>query len=272
VPAAAGTATIMRNRIIIVVLFVSAVAATAATAVAREYDRKDALELSQAALGHTVANQVLRGVDGQAFDLSRLRGKPVVVSMIYTSCHHVCPMITQNLGKAVDIAHEALGDDAFAVITVGFDWAVDSPDRMRMYAAERRIDVPGWYFLAGDEISIGGLSRDLGFQFFPSAKGFDHLAQTSVLDADGVVYRQIYGVDIDPPALVEPLKELVFDTPRDAGIVEHWVDTFRLFCTVYDPNSGRYRFDYSIAMTIFVGVLCLGAIATFILSEWRRAR
>ena len=181
-------------------------------------------------------------------------------------------MITQNLAKAVDIAREALGDDSFAVITVGFDWAVDTPERMRLYAAERRIDVPGWYFLAGDESSIGGLSSDLGFQFYPSAKGFDHLTQTSVLGADGAVYRQIYGVDLEPQLLVEPLKELIFATPRDAGLVEHWVDTFKLFCTVYDPNSGRYRFDYSIAMTIFVGVLCLGAIATFLLREWRRAR
>ena len=85
------------------------------------------------------------------------------------------------------------------------------------------------------------------------------------------MYRQVYGVDIDAQSLVEPLKELVFDTPRDAGILEHWLDTFKLFCTVYDPNSGRYKFDYSIAMTIFVGVLCLGAIAGFIVQEWRRA-
>jgi len=86
------------------------------------------------------------------------------------------------------------------------------------------------------------------------------------------VYRQIYGVDLDPPSVVEPLKELVFDTPRQAGVLEHWLDTFRLFCTVYDPNSGRYKFDYSIATTIFVGILCLAALGTFIIREWRRAR
>ncbi len=239
---------------------------------AREYDREDALALSQAALGQEVGSHVLRDVAGQPFTLDSLRGKPLVVSMIYTSCHHVCPTITQNLNTAIDIAREALGGDSFSAITVGFDWAVDTPDRMRLYASERRIDVPNWHFLAGDNISIDGLTRDLGFQFFPSAKGFDHLTQTTVLDADGAVYRQIYGVELDPPSFVEPLKELVFDTPRDAGLVDHWVDTFKLFCTVYDPNSGRYRFDYSIAMTIFVGVLCLGAIATFVIREWRHAK
>ena len=245
--------------------------AVISTSEAREYDRDDALKLSQDALGTIVADQTFRDVRGQSFELASLRGKPLVISMIYTSCHHVCPMITKNLGTAIDIGQEALGTESFNVITVGFDWAVDTPDRMRLYASERGIDVPGWHFLAGDDVSIGALSRDLGFQFYPSAKGFDHLTQTTVIDADGAVYRQIYGVDVDPPSLVEPLKELVFDTPRDASLVDHWVDKFNLFCTVYDPNSGRYKFDYSIAMTIFVGVLCLGALATFIIREWRRA-
>ena len=239
---------------------------------AQEYDRQSALDISQGAIGHTVKTQILRNVEGQSFDLADTRGKPLVVSMIFTSCHHVCPTITKNLGSAVEIASEALGEDSYSVITVGFDWAVDTPDRMRTYAAERRIDAPNWHFLSGDALSIEALSEDLGFIFFPSAKGFDHLTQTTVLDAEGKVYRQIYGVDIDPPSLVEPLKELVFDTPRQAGLLEHWMDTFLLFCTVYDPNSGRYKFDYSIATTIFVGILCLGAIGTFIIREWRRAR
>jgi len=255
---------------LIPILFGAFAAATVADA--QEYDRGSALDISQGAIGQIVNTQTLRDVEGQSFELADLRGKPLVVSMIYTSCHHVCPTITKNLATAVDIASEALGSDEYSVLTVGFDWAVDTPDRMRLYAAERRIEEPNWHFVAGDATSIEALSKDLGFLFYPSAKGFDHLTQTTVLDAEGKVYRQIYGVDIDPPSLVEPLKELVFDTPRQAGLLEHWVDTFKLFCTVYDPNSGRYMFDYSIAMTIFVGILCLTAIATFVIREWRRAR
>lgn len=241
-------------------------------AAAEPQDRDAAMSKSQAAIGVTLGEYTFRDTQGQSFELSDLGGKPLVISMIYTSCHHVCPLITRNLAETVDVAREALGDSSFSVVTIGFDWKVDTPDRMRLYAAEQGVDVPGWYFLAGDSVSVAELSENLGFQFAPSTKGFDHLAQTTVVAANGQIYRQVYGVDIGTQSLVEPLKELVFDTPREAGLIDHWLDNFKLFCTVYDPNSDRYRFDYSIFMTIITGLLCFSAIAVFIAKEWKTAR
>ena len=254
------------------VLLTVCLALTALHVAAAEYERGSAMEISQAAIGTMLDDYRLRDVQGQAFDLSQLRGRPLVVSMIYTSCHHVCPTITRNLAKTVDVAREALGEDAFTVITVGFDWKVDSPERMRQFAAQQGLaDASNWHFLASDGSTIDALSDNLGFIFYASAKGFDHLAQTTIIDRQGNIYRQVYGVDIETQALVEPLKELVFDTPRSAGLIDHWVSTLKLFCTVYDPNSDRYRFDYSIFLMIIIGVLCLGAVLAFIVKEWRTA-
>ena len=259
------------------VLFVfSVVAGASAGHAATEiptYDRGDALDISQGAIGRTLGDYTLRDTNGQPFSLSALRGKPIVVSMIYTSCHHICPSITRNLGDTIDVAQEALGVDAFSVITVGFDWRVDTPDRMREFEKRLGSDgVPNWHFLATEAQVVDGLSDNLGFLFFPSAKGFDHLAQATIIDADGRIYRQVYGVDVETTAIVEPLKELVFNTPRSAGFLAHWVSTFRLFCTVYDPNNDRYRFDYSIFTAIVTGVLSLGLVLFFIVREWRHTR
>jgi protein SCO1/2 len=237
-----------------------------------EYDADAALSQSQAVLGKTIGNHSFRDTDGQRFDTDELAGKPFVISLIYTSCHHICPTITRNVQETVDIARDALGDDSFAVITVGFDWRVDTPDRMRLYGNQFGVDDARWHFLSGDEASVNALAKAVGFQFYASPKGFDHLSQTTVVDAEGQVYRQVYGENFEPPALVEPLKELVFDAPRAAGVIDHWVGTFKLFCTVYDPNTGRYAFDYSIFLSIIIGVLCLGAIATFVAHEWKHAR
>jgi len=179
----------------------------------------------------------------------------------------------RNVGEITEIAREALGDDSFSVVTIGFDWKVDTPERMRQFAAQQGASgTAGWHFLAADADTVDALAENLGFIFYPSAKGFDHLAQTTVIDSDSRIYRQVYGVEIETQSLVEPLKELVFDTPRHAGLIEHWVSTFRLFCTVYDPNSDRYRFDYSIFTAIVVGILSLGLVAVFIVREWRHAK
>ena len=260
-------------RLILTLCFVAGISAGHAATGEASYDRGDALDISQGAIGRSLDAYTLRDIDGQPFDLAPLRGKPLVVSMIYTSCHHICPAITRNLGATIDVAQEALGEDSFAVVTVGFDWRVDTPERMREFATRLGVrNVPNWHFLATDAQVIDDLSENLGFLFYPSAKGFDHLAQATVIDADGRIYRQVYGVDVETTAIVEPLKELVFNTPRSAGFLEHWVSTFKLFCTVYDPNSDRYRFDYSIFTAIVTGMLSLGLILFFIIREWRRAR
>jgi protein SCO1/2 len=70
---------------------------------------------------------------------------------------------------------------------------------------------------------------------------------------------------------VEP-PELVFGRPVHGGVLSSWMDGVRLWCTVYDPRTGRYHFDYSYFVTILVGVISLGAVAVFIVGAWRESR
>jgi protein SCO1 len=235
-----------------------------------KYDKDKALEFSQAAINRTIGSYKFINQDEKAIDIIQYRGKPLIVSLIYTSCHHICPTLTNHLAEVVGIAREALGEKSFSVITVGFDAAADSPERMRLFAHERNINLSGWDFLSTDEKTIKAFSDDLGFIFFKSAKGFDHLSQITLLDDEGKVYRQIYGINYEPPRLVEPLKELVFGNRSESTMVAGWINNVRLFCTIYDPHSGRYEFDYSIFIGIILGILILGAIALFIVHEWRK--
>jgi protein SCO1/2 len=232
-------------------------------------DEAAALQVSQQAIGNRVASRVFTDSSGKRIDMTSLRGRPVIVSLIYTSCYHTCPLITRRLSEAVNVAREILGDEAFAVLTIGFDARADSPERMHAYAHQHGIDQRDWYFLSGDHQTITGLARDLGFVFYPSPRGFDHLAQITVLDRDGRVYRQIYGENFSIPALTEPLRELALGLTSENPGLAHWLERVRLFCTVYDPASGRYRFDYSIAVAALTGLFCLGLAAAFIVHAWR---
>jgi len=236
-----------------------------------EYDEKAALALSQAAVGQTLGDYDFLDGSGHRIALDSLRGKPLVISLIYTSCYHICPTVTTNLEKTVRIAREALGDDSFSVLTIGFDTRNDTPDRMRLFARQRNIDLSNWHFVSASAGTMEQLANDVGFRYFPSAKGFDHLIQATLVDARGKVYRQIYGMAPEPPALVEPLKEILYGKQVAATPVEGWINNIKLFCTVYDPATGRYRFDYSLFIALGVGTLMLGGTAWFIVTAWRKA-
>jgi protein SCO1 len=235
------------------------------------FDRREALAISQAAIGTTVADHTFTDRAGATVSLRDFRGKPIVISLIFTSCYHTCPAITQGLKRAVGVARAALGRDRFTVLTIGFDTAADTPERMRLYAQEQGIDVDGWRSLSTDGTTIEALARDLGFIYFASPRGFDHLAQITIVDADGRVYRQIYGQDFEPPAVVEPLRELALGVTYNRSGVSNLLERVRLFCTVYDPASGRYRFDNSIIVAAVSGILSLGAVAIFLIRQLRRS-
>ena len=232
------------------------------------FDPDAAIRFSQAAIGRDVGNPTFLDRRGRPVRLADFRGKPMVVNLVYTACSQSCPVIVQTLYRAVEVAQDALGAERFAVLTIGFETDSDTPARMQAFAASQGVNLPNWYFLSTDETTIKQLSDRLGFIYFPSPKGFDHLAQTSVLDRDGRVYRQVYGADFEPPAVVEPLKDLVFGRQVPITSLAGLVDRVRLFCTLYDPASERYRFDYSIFIALAIGGLSLLGIAAFLLRSW----
>ena len=228
------------------------------------FDPQGALAYSQGAIGRSVTPHRLMDAGGAERRLAEFRGKPLVLNLVYTGCAHSCPLIVQTLYRAVDAAQDTFGTDAFTVVTIGFDTEIDTPDQMRAYARSQGVDLPRWHFLSADRETVDRLTREVGFIYFPSPKGFDHLAQVTVLDAEGRVFHQVYGDTFGPPALVEPLKQLI---TGDSGLplsLEGLVERVRLFCTLYDPAAGRYRFEWSLFVGLVIGTLCLLTIGTIL--------
>lgn len=243
----------------------------AAHAAPPRFDEAEALKISQGAIGKALGHYELRNREGRAVRLSDYRGKPLVVSMIYTSCPHVCPVITQHLKKAVKIAQEALGADSFAVVTIGFDSARDVPQAMANFARAQGADLPNWEFLSGDAATVRQLSRDLGFLYFPSLDSFDHLTQTTMVDAEGKVSLQVYGEEFDAVLLTEPLKRLVAGVQTAEPGLAGLSNQIRLFCTVYDPSTGAYRRDYSFFIGLGINLVFLVALVVWIVRLWIKA-
>ena len=234
------------------------------------FDYDQALGVSQGALGNQLGNYRFTDTDGSVVTLEQLRGKPLILSMIFTSCYQICPMTTRHLSKIVQKARDALGDDSFNVALIGFDTAVDTPDAMRFFAAKQGVSDEGWRLLSTDAQTIAALSEDLGFQFFSSSNGFDHLIQVTVIDAEGRVYRQVYGQVFDTPLLVDPLIELVLGrTPPEQPLFANLVDKIKLFCTTYDPVRDGYYFDYSLFLGMLIGGSIILFTGTIVVRGWR---
>jgi len=224
------------------------------------FDYDQALAVSQAAIGRTVSDVEFTSTDGRRLTLGDLRGKPLVLSMVYTSCYQICPMTTRFLSGVVEKARAALGEDSFAVAVVGFDVPVDTPAAMQYFANKQGISDKGWQVLSASSSAVEALAGDIGFQYFPSSNGFDHLIQATVIDAEGRVYRQVYGQVFDTPLLVDPLIELVLGrSSPEQPLLDNLVSKIKLFCTTYDPVRDGYYFDYS----LFIGMLIGGSIIVF---------
>jgi len=239
----------------------------------QEFRYKEVLQKSQDAIGNVLSNHPLTDHNSHALSMDDLRGKPLVLSLIYTSCYQICPMTIRNLATVVDKARDALGEDSFNVAVLGFDAYNDSPQAMIHFARKQGIDNRGWRLLSISPDTIEALSKELGFEFYSSPNGFDHITQATVIDAEGRVYRQVYGEVFDTPLLVEPLKELVLGQPKpNQTLLSELINKVRFFCTTYDPARDAYHFDYSLFIGMAIGAFIILTAIILLVREIRHGR
>jgi protein SCO1/2 len=232
-------------------------------------DPAQVLKISEAALGRELGSYVLTDSDGRLLRLEDYRGRPLVISLVYTSCSSVCPTTTQHLIDAVGLARRVLGE-RFAVLTIGFDARSDTPARLLSFARAQGIRDPAWRLASADESTLAAVMADLGFSYTAIAGGFDHISQTSIIDAEGRIYRHVYGDDFPLQVFVEPLKELVFGTRVQAPTLAAMIDRIKFLCAVYDPKLGRYKTSYAMVIGFAVSALAVGAIGWALAGAWRR--
>jgi protein SCO1/2 len=250
--------------------FAAAALLVVASAAATPRDN-EALAFSQAAIGRNVGDWTFVDHTGRTVKMSDFRGKPVVVNFIYTGCFQVCPTTTQFLKRAVAAAGDALGRGSFRVVSIGFNQPADSPEALAAFARQQGVDHPNWSLLAPRDRDVPALLAEFGMRVERNAGGFDHLIQASIVAADGRIYRQVYGDSFELPQFVAPLRELLSGQAAQALTLENVWTKVKLYCTVYDPTSGKYKLDYSLFMELFAGLTFLGAVAAFVLREFRRA-
>ena len=236
-------------------------------------DRELALKASQAVIGTKIGDHTLLDREGKPVRLSSYRGKPLLVSFIYTGCFQVCPSTTRSLQETVQGLQKTFGTNKFNVVSIGFNQPDDSPIALKTFAAQYQINQPNWEFLSPSMSTVEAIARDFGFVYAATPAGFDHVLQVSLLDGDGRIVRQVYGEGIPPAELGEPLKMLLSGEPFEpAMMLDGVMDRIRILCTVYDPKTGDYVVDYTLPIQIAGGVTFFILMLIFSINEWRSSR
>lgn len=236
-------------------------------------DEREALRISQAVLGTEVPDHTLLDGDGRPVRLSSYRGKPLLVSFIYTGCFQVCPTQTRALHEAVKGMDRLLTPNQFNVVSIGFNQPFDSPQAMRAFAAQHRIDYRNWAFLSPHPKAVDSLTRDFGFSYVATPGGFDHVLGVTVLDAQGRIHAQVYGDKMTADQIGEPLRQLLRQAPMPPRLsLDDIVERVRILCTVYDPETGQYRYDYALFAEVGGGLLFFFTVGWHLSGDWRRRR
>jgi protein SCO1 len=123
--------------------------------------------------------------EGRRFRIEELRGEPVLVSMFYTSCRYVCPLIIDSL-RGVEQALDDNERSRLRLLPVTFDPVRDTPETLRAIAERRRLDRTRWTLARTEPDDVRRFAAALGIRYRALADGeFNHTSTMVLLDTDG---------------------------------------------------------------------------------------
>jgi protein SCO1/2 len=100
-----------------------------------------------------------------------LKGKSVVIDLIYTECVDACPLETARLVQVQKMLGDRVGKDIF-FYSISIDPKRDTPKVLKEYAEKYHVG-PGWTFLTGKKADIDLISKKLGLYTDPDPNNRD---------------------------------------------------------------------------------------------------
>ena len=123
--------------------------------------------------------------ESRATTLDRNRGHATLVTMFYTSCPNVCPLLLaaiQRLEAALLPAERV----RLRVLVVSFDPERDTPQALKAVAARHGVDVGRWTLARAAQPQVRELAAvlDIRYRRLPNGE-FNHSSIIELLDPEG---------------------------------------------------------------------------------------
>lgn len=145
--------------------------------------------------------------NGDTVSLASLKGKPLVVDFIYTSCPGPCLMETAKLANVAQRLGNDLGSKV-TIVSISVDPEHDGPKQLLNYSRQQGADEKGWYFLTGGPAEIDQALA--GFRLSREVEpdgSVGHLVDMMLIGSDGRLVREYNAEVVKAQDIVDDVKK-----------------------------------------------------------------
>ena len=162
---------------------------------------------SSAASTSVLTDTKLVDQNGKTVSLESLKGKPMVVDFIYTSCPGPCLMETAKLANVALRLGNDMGSKV-TIVSISVDPEHDGPKQLLEYSRQQGADEKGWYFLTGGPADV---DRALaGFKLSRQVEpdgSVGHMIAVMLIGPDGRVLHEYNGEAVKAQDIVDDVRK-----------------------------------------------------------------
>lgn len=135
--------------------------------------------------------------EGKKITLKELKGKTLVMVMVYTTCKAACPRLTGDM-RNIEQKIPAKNKEDVQFVFISIDPENDTPEQLKKFAVENYIDGDQWTFLQGTESNVREFANVLAVKYKQiSPLDFSHSNMISVFNPNGELVHQQEGLGVD---------------------------------------------------------------------------
>ena len=139
-----------------------------------------------------------------------LKGRTVVLNVVYTSCTDACPLITKQLLQVRDELGNLFGKQV-VFVSLTSDPERDTPQALKTFAQKQGADLAGWSFLTGRKADMDLILKRLG-AFSENVEG--HATVLYIMDVDAKKMRRMLP-NLPPKAIAEAARIIATGKPSE---------------------------------------------------------
>ena len=147
--------------------------------------------------------------DGKTITFSDMKGKVLVIAMIFTSCKTACPRLTAEMRTISQKVGKTNPEDIQYVL-ISIDPETDTPEVMKAYLKTNQFDEKEWTFIRSSEEDTRELANIMAIKYKEiSPMEFSHSNIISVYAKDGTLAFQKEGLDENTEVIANEIRKQI---------------------------------------------------------------